>query len=336
MKKMMIFVVLLSLVLAGCSKSAPQGGASAATTGNDLVAPPGYPSGPITIIIPQNPGGATDLGSRIMAKYAQEYFSKPVVAINMAGGGAAIGLLEMLKKPADGHTISTIFVTAYTTSLTSKQFDMKTDFDYICQQVSDPRVLSFNPKDKRFSTREELFQYAKSHPDELTMAATNLNTDQYFQAITLSETTDLKAEVVAFDGFGPTKTAFLGEFVDILFVSLAETTPMLAEKQVVPICIFTEDRYENELPGVPTGKEIGIDLVSVSNRGYAFKKGTDKAIRDYVGKVFERVVNDPRYIEEMTNLGLISDYKPADIYAKFIGEQVDYMSAMLKKAKLID
>ena len=338
MKKMMIFAVLLSLVFVGCSKSAPAdepaGAASTATTKSGLVAPPGYPSGPITLIIPQNAGGATDLGARLIAKYLQDYLSTPVVPVNMPGGNAAIGLLEMLKKPADGHTIAKIFTAAYTSSLTTGQFDMKTDFDYICQQVSDPRILSFNPNDKRFSSREELFQFARTNPGVLTMCATNLHTDQYFQAITLSQTTDLKTEVVAFDGFAPAKTAFLGGFLDILFVSLAETTPMLLENQVVPMMVLMENRID-ELPDLPTARELGIDMVSASNRGYAFKSGTDRAIRDYIEKTFELVTKDPAYLEEMAGIGLRSAYLPGKEFAALVSDAVDLMAPMMREIGLI-
>src|SRR5262245_58895377 len=69
-------------------------------------AQPAYPTKPVEIIVPWGPGGATDLCTRVIAKYATQKFGIPVNVVNKPGGGGLIAINEVLTsaKP-DGYTL---------------------------------------------------------------------------------------------------------------------------------------------------------------------------------------------------------------------------------------
>jgi tripartite-type tricarboxylate transporter receptor subunit TctC len=69
-------------------------------------AQPTYPTKPVEIIVPWGPGGATDLCTRVIAKYATQEFGIPVNVVNKPGGGGLIAINEVLTsaKP-DGYTL---------------------------------------------------------------------------------------------------------------------------------------------------------------------------------------------------------------------------------------
>src|SRR5262247_3035531 len=64
-----------------------------------------YPSGPITLVIPLAPGGATNLAGRAMAEELAKLLKVPVVPLNRPGAGMAIGTDSVVRAKKDGYTI---------------------------------------------------------------------------------------------------------------------------------------------------------------------------------------------------------------------------------------
>jgi len=357
MKKALAFLLLTAMILAlaACGASgtpastapsaapasqapasqAPASEAPAAPNDGKLVPPDGFPSGPVTIIVPQSAGGGTDTGVRLLMKYAQEYIPQPIVVENLPGGSTIVGITEAMGKPTDGLTVIQFATATILATGVGHQFDCTKDFDYISLQVADPRVLCFNPNDSRYSTADEFLQYVKDHPGEITIGVTGLNNASHISCEVFKKESGLNMETVNFDGQATMKPVFLGGELDAVWQSVGETKPMLAEGQCACVCVLSEERFEDDLPGVPTGKEIGIDLVSCSNRGYAYKAGVDKAIVDYMAAVFKAVSEDPAYIEEMKNLGLPNSYMGPEEYTKLCLSEVDSYAVVLKDLGLV-
>lgn len=299
------------------------------------VPPKGFPSGTITVIVPQSAGGGTDTGVRLLMKYAQDYFKVPLVVNNMPGGSTVVGVTEAMNYDTDGLTLIQFATASIIAFEVGGQFDITKDFEYVSLQVSDPRVLVFRKDDKRFSTREEFIQYVKDHPGELTLAVTGLNNASHISAEVFKKKTGLDMEIVNFDGQATMKPALLGGDIDAAWQSVGESTPMMAENQITCVAVCAEERYEKDLPGVPTAKELGFDVVACSYRGYAYKKGVSKEIADYMAAVFEDISKDPDYIKEMSNLGLPNTFKgPKDYAALCLEEKASY-SEVLKGLGLI-
>jgi tripartite-type tricarboxylate transporter receptor subunit TctC len=60
----------------------------------------------IQIIVPYQPGGPTDITSRILSKRLSDLLGQQVIVVNKAGGGTAIGVQSVLTAAADGYTIA--------------------------------------------------------------------------------------------------------------------------------------------------------------------------------------------------------------------------------------
>ena len=66
----------------------------------------GYPSKPVTFIIPFAAGGDSDLSGRNVAAHASKYLNNvPIVAVNRTGASGAIGAMAVRTAAPDGYTL---------------------------------------------------------------------------------------------------------------------------------------------------------------------------------------------------------------------------------------
>ncbi len=64
-----------------------------------------FPSRPIRLIVPQAPGGGTDILGRNVAQKLAEQLRQPAIVENRAGAGSLVGTEYVAKAPADGYTL---------------------------------------------------------------------------------------------------------------------------------------------------------------------------------------------------------------------------------------
>lgn len=64
-----------------------------------------FPSKPIRIIVPYPAGGATDVATRLLAPRLQEELKQNVIVDNKPGASGNLGMQDLVRSPADGHTL---------------------------------------------------------------------------------------------------------------------------------------------------------------------------------------------------------------------------------------
>jgi len=65
----------------------------------------GYPSRPVTLVVPFTPGGSNDALARTVGQKLGEYWKQPVIVDNRPGAGGNVGTKQAAKAAPDGHTL---------------------------------------------------------------------------------------------------------------------------------------------------------------------------------------------------------------------------------------
>ena len=103
----------------------------------------GYPSRPITMVVPAAAGGTTDLAARMLAQTLGPVVGQSVVVDNKAGGNGAIAASIVKRAPADGYTLLMQYSGFHVISphLTrQKQWELA-DFQPIANVLSAPQII---------------------------------------------------------------------------------------------------------------------------------------------------------------------------------------------------
>src|SRR5258708_19093421 len=108
-----------------------------------------FPSRIVKFVVPQTPGGATDVFARKLGQLLGERWGQPVIVENRAGAGGMVGTDVVAKSAPDGYTLLVTYAgsQAINPALYPKiPFDSLKDFQTIATLASTPFVLIVHPK----------------------------------------------------------------------------------------------------------------------------------------------------------------------------------------------
>lgn len=122
-----------------------------------------FPSKTIRIIVPYPPGGATDAATRLLAPRLQEELKQNVIVDNKPGASGNLGMQELLRAPADGHTLAMSLTGMLSINPTtySKAGFTANDFVPVARVSLAPLVLVV-PADSAFKTVGDLVAAGKA------------------------------------------------------------------------------------------------------------------------------------------------------------------------------
>src|SRR5258708_14679647 len=106
-----------------------------------------YPSGPITLVVPYPPGGATDASARIVQEGMSQSLGQQLVIENIGGAGGMIAAARAARAAPDGYTVllHQVALAAGMTLYPKLAFDAEKDFVPIGLINTAPSTLSARP-----------------------------------------------------------------------------------------------------------------------------------------------------------------------------------------------
>jgi tripartite-type tricarboxylate transporter receptor subunit TctC len=322
--RVFIFVLGLSLLFGVCSH-------------NLSWAQEGYPSKPIKVIIPRDPGGASDLAVRVMTDYLSQELKQPIVIENKAGAGGLIGISEVNRAKPDGYTLLSVadsgMILAPMES-PNPPFDTFKDFLPICAFGGTPVAFGVH-QSSPFKTLADFVKEAKARPGTLNVAVTSLGNENHLTFEIFRKVAAVNLKLVPFKGTGEAIAALLGKHMDMLVLTFVGFQPYVKSNEVRLLVIGPS------FPGVsvPNFTEAGYNdprLKSLLNRYNTFmvSSKTPKPIYDKLVSTFKQVATNPELIKKWETIGVIPDYLgPAEL-TKFMKEKWDVCSLLLDELGL--
>ena len=273
-----------------------------------------YPDRPIKVIVPWAAGGDTDNIFRPFAPPFQKALGATVVIANVGGASGTVGAREAKGSPPDGYTLYAVHDYIHSTYYTGVADVNYWDFEPVCLIASTPSILTASPKTK-WTTLKDMIADAKAHPGQISVGATLGSTSHFFPAL-VEKAAGIKFKYISYDGLAQRMNSILGGHIDLTDGNLTQKGKVDAG-QLKFLASATEKRME-ELPNVPTLKELGYDVVFSVSRGLLAPKGTPNDILTKLEGACHQASQDPAFAASMKSQGTDVHYLDRKAYADFL------------------
>ena len=214
----------------------------------------GYPTRPIRLIVPWNPGAFTDAGARLVAGKLRDEWGQPVIVENRAGANGQIGTQLAARAAPDGYTL--VLATADTHSINptlyrTVPYDAARDFVPVAPIASLPLVLVLHPS-QRPRTLAELVADAKARRGQIRFGSWGEGSTAHLATALLQSVAEIEVLHVSYRGAAAYLTDLIAGHVDGGFVSLPMAMGTVQQQSVRMLGITSPARHPNlpELPAI--------------------------------------------------------------------------------------
>ena len=216
-----------------------------------------YPSKPVKIIVPAQPGGGLDLIGRTIGDQLSRALEQSFVIENIGGGGGSIACQTTARAAPDGYTLMVGYVATHATSPAVRKvpYDPIKDFTPVAMVGGTRNMLVVHPS-LPVSDLKGFIDYARSKPAKVTFGAGGIGTLNHLLIEQLKVAAGFDAVIVQYKGIGPSFADMLGGQLEAMTPGVAAALPHIRSKKVKPIAVTGLARHAL-LPDVPTFEEMG-------------------------------------------------------------------------------
>ncbi|WP_080872449.1 tripartite tricarboxylate transporter substrate binding protein [Oceanobacillus timonensis] len=310
-----VLIGLLSIVfLVGCS-----------TTTQENVE--NYPDEQISLVVPFDTGGASDMVSRAVAMEMENELGVPVVIINKTGGSGAIGVYDVMASSPDGYRIGYVPVELSMYESLEIANVPPEDFEYLSRIMTIPPAITV-PADAPYDTLEEFLDYAEEHPGEIQIGNSGTGSIWHIAAAALAQETGTSFNYVPFEGAAPAVSSLLGGHIDAVSVSPSEVKAGIDGGDLKVLAVMGEER-DPIVPDVPTLQEEGIDLTLGAWGGFVAPKDTPQEIVDALDHAINKSMETDTFKRLAETNGLTPAYLSNEDFKEFVLGEYDFYNEFI-------
>jgi tripartite-type tricarboxylate transporter receptor subunit TctC len=296
----------------------------------------GYPSRPLTMVVPWGAGGGTDAVARVIASLMERDLGQPVNVVNRTGGSGVVGHQAIAGAEPDGYTIGLMTVEIAMmhhqglTDLTSESFTPLglVNFDATGIQVR---------TDAPWQTLGELMQSIRSEPGRHKASGTAQGGIWHVSLYGLLDEQGLPPTSVP---WVPSNSSAAGLVdlvaggVDIVSASHPESRSLIDAGRVRSLAVLDDERSAL-YPDVPTGQEaIGTTWQMGVWRGIGAPRNLPPDIQARLEAAVKGAYDSEEYREFMTSRGFGMRWAAPAEFASFMAESDEQMGVVMRRVGL--
>ena len=293
----------------------------------------GWPTRPVTVVVPYAPGGSADATARLVAERMGQRLGQTLIVDNRPGGPTTVGAERVIRSPADGYTL---MVTAGSTLTTNPH-----QFRNLPYQVSDfaPVGLITRVPFAIVVRRglpwdlQSFVAYARANPGKLQYGTTGRGAFNHLAGVAAGEALGIDWSDVPYRGGGPATTDVLGGRLDVNFDAGASAVGAHQSGQAA-IVAWTGERRMAGMPDVPTLSEIHPGLVLETYFCLLAPARTPPAILERLNAVLVETLNQPTVRERLEATGQIVAPTSIAAFITFLDGESERYGSIIRRRNL--
>lgn len=255
------------------------------------------PGRTVTIMIGFGAGGGTDIAGRLLADELEERLGGTFIVENYPGGGGLQALTRVVPAAPDGYTLAFVPIPASNMlyldpdrggTFTSEDLTIIAQHDY-------GTIAIATAADSPYETLEDLVEAARAG-EALTAASNGALAAGHLALMLVNEAADIDLNWTAITEPGLLLSSVLGGHIDVISDTYSELYPSVENGDLRLLAVLAEEGSD-DVPGVPTAQEQGVDVIFSTNRVLVGPAGLPDDIVATLEQAIADVTSDPAYQE---------------------------------------
>lgn len=281
-----------------------------------------WPSRTVRIVVPNGPGGGTDIVSRILADTLSKSLNASFVVENKPGAGTTLGAESVAKAQPDGYTLL-MMSNAHAVSGAGHpnlRYEPVKDFRMVSLIGTVPLALVTSPEFPP-KTVQELIAAAKKDPGKYNFASVGAGTSQHFAGELFRVLAGIDIKHVPYRTTPAAITGLLSNDVHMTFELMPAIQGQVEGGKLRIVAVTSPERFPG-MPNVPTIAESGIPYNVTSWYGLALPANTPEPIVQKLNKAVRAALADPQVAEQIKKTGIAAKSSTPDELEKHVTSEI--------------
>ena len=293
----------------------------------------GYPTRPITLVVPNPPGGFVDASARILSDSLAKVTSQAVVVDNRGGGSGNVAYQYVARANPDGYTLLNSY-SAYhvgNPNLTPKLPWAQKDFVPVALITVATNVITVHPSVPA-NNLGEFISYLKANPGKLSYASQGNGSLSHIGTEMFKLQTQTSMVHIPYRGSGPALQDVLSGQVQVFITTPPSVMGQVQVGKLRGLAVAGKVRHPG-MPTVPTTAEAGLKGFELEAWVGIFAPAATPA--DVVAKLSEQIkaaLELPETKTRANGAGVELRYLSPAALATLVTKDADFWAKTIKTA----
>lgn len=291
---------------------------------------------PIRMIVPNTPGGPSDVAARLIAPGLQEALKTSVIVENVGGGGGNIGVGRAARSDPDGYTllISTSAYAINPSLFDNIPYDALKDFAPIAELATTPNIFCVQPS-LGVKTMREFVAAMKKEPQKFNFTTPPVGNTPHLAIELLKLREGLKdVATIYHTGGGQAMQGLLSGAAQCYVGAISTARAHIAAGTAVALAVTGASRW-HDLPDVPTMTELGYkDFVLDNYVAFSAPVKTPAEIVARLEKETIAILKNPDIADKFVKTGFVVGARPGKAHMERLQREVPMYAGIVREADI--
>lgn len=286
----------------------------------------------LRIVVPNAPGGTSDILARLIARPFGEILGQTVVVENRAGAGGNIGAGAVAHSAPDGNNLVLMDVSTLATNpalFPALNFDSSKDLAPVSMVIYAPYILAVNPA-MPVTDAASFAAYAKANPGKLNAGNAGNGTLSHLTLVSLAAGLGSPMAHVPYRGGAPSLAALAGNEINLTVAGATQSMPFVVNKQIRGIAV-TGPRRLDKLPDLPTFAELGWPSAQAGTwQGLLAQGKTPPEILARLEDALRKTMAQPAVAERIAQLGAVARVDGGAAFRPWFARETEVLGKLIR------
>ncbi|NML19110.1 Bug family tripartite tricarboxylate transporter substrate binding protein [Azohydromonas caseinilytica] len=295
----------------------------------------GYPNKPITLVVPNPPGGVVDTSARLVSDPLTKLLGQAVVVENKPGASGNVAYQQVARAPKDGYTVLASY-SAYhvgNPSMFSKLPWAQADFAPVALVAAATNVITVHPSVPA-NNLKELIAYLKANPGKVNYASQGNGSLSHVGTALFEQQTGTQMVHVPYKGSGPAIQDVLAGQVQFFMTTPPSVMGHVQSGKLKAFAVTGKTRHPM-LPNVPTTAEAGLAGFELEAWvGLFAPAGTPAPVVNELSAQVKKALDLPETKQRAATLGIEPRYLNPEQLGALVKKDTEYWGGVIRSRNI--